>query len=86
MSGVKLTKAEFRALIYLSSQLVFVPGSHIPNGNGHVATGGATASTIHGLRAKRLIEFGKEPQQSIYGYRITPAGRLALSTKTTGGE
>jgi hypothetical protein len=76
---MKLTKAHMRALSYLSSQLTFVSQRSIPNGNGHTSGGGATSQTMAELKREGLVELGKTSIQTHYGYRITPAGRQALS-------
>ncbi len=75
----KLTKRHVRALSYLSSQLTWTPQFSIPDGNGHTTRGGASNETMRELRTEGLVEYGKNPNQSYYGYRITPAGREALS-------
>lgn len=86
MSGVKLTKRHHRAIAYLGSQLTWVQQTWIPDGNGHTSRGGASNATMRDLRDVGYVEYGKDAQQSHYGYRITPAGREALSTKTEGGD
>lgn len=59
----------------------WTPAGSLPDGNGR--TGGATGVTLRELinfEAGALIEYGKEPSHSRYGYRITGLGRTALAS------
>lgn len=76
---MKLTKRHLRALGYLGSQLGWANQTWIPDGNGHTSSGGASNATMRELKHAGYVEYGKEPQHSHYGYRITDAGRAALS-------
>lgn len=53
--------------------------SSIPNGHGHTQPRGATATTLGEMRSFGLIEYGKEPKHSLYGWRITDHGRTVLA-------
>ncbi|MBB3267685.1 hypothetical protein FHW79_005350 [Azospirillum sp. OGB3] len=54
----------------------WVPGSHLPDGNGR--PGGARGEVLTAMKADGFIEYGKEPQQSSFGWKATAAGRSAL--------
>lgn len=62
----------------------WTPGMMLPNGHGH-CTGRhfAKHDTLRAMQEAALIEYGKAPLHSLYGYRITTKGRaaLALSSK-----
>ena len=79
---MKLTKRHLNALKYLATVDGFAPQRSIPDGNGHTSTGGASSATMSDLKTNGLAIYGKEPWHSLYGYRITEAGRQALK----GGE
>ena len=78
----KLTRRHLTVLSFLSHVDGWVAPSRLPDGNNRFC--GASADTLLTLRRESLVEYGKEPAQSLYGYRITPAGRRALQAK--GGE
>lgn len=51
--------------------------ARLPDGNGRHC--GASAGTLTELKRAVLIEYGKEPGHSHYGYRITDLGREAVA-------
>lgn len=52
----------------------------LPDGNGYCdGRRHASGYVLRDLRARGLVEYGKEPQHSLNGYRITDAGRAALA-------
>ncbi|TWH02470.1 hypothetical protein L614_001800000040 [Ochrobactrum sp. J50] len=75
---MKLTKRHLRALKYLATVDGFALQRSTPDGNGHTSTGGASSATMSDLKTNGLVNYGKEPWHSLYGYRITEAGRAAL--------
>jgi hypothetical protein len=75
----KLTKRHVSALSYLAAAGGWRSALSIPNGNGHTSGGGATYATLSELKRYGLIDYGKAEMHSYYGYRITDAGRAALS-------
>ncbi len=58
----------------------WTPGMRLPNGHGHCSGNHhAKGETLRDMRDAGLIEYGKAPKHSLYGYRITDAGRIALA-------
>lgn len=59
----------------------WVAQTRIPDGRGYNTNGRcARGDILRQLRHEGLVEYGKEPLHSLYGYRITPAGLAAIST------
>lgn len=76
----KLSRAERNAMRHLANlQNSWVNPRSIPNGNGHTSSGGANGKMLKSLCEAGLIAWGKAPQHSFYGYRITAAGLAALT-------
>lgn len=65
-------------LEHLAKSNGWVPATQIPNGRGHTVPHGARGDRLSELRKLGLIEYGKEPAHSLYGYRLTEAGRSKL--------
>jgi hypothetical protein len=59
---------------------VYHNGYVLPNGHGHTHPHGATGTTLINMKQAGLIEYGKEPEHSHYGWKITPAGIEALKS------
>jgi hypothetical protein len=59
---------------------VYIAQTKLPNGNGHCMGNKTSASsaTMKELTAAGLVEYGKKPLHSMYGYKITNAGISAL--------
>lgn len=74
--SVKLTPKITNVLRVLSRADGWMVPTALPDGNGRA--GCASGETLRKMQAAGLIEYGKEPAHSLYGYRITTAGRLAL--------
>lgn len=69
-------------LAHLSAQPegVWVPQQSLPDGKGFNTRGRcARGEVLREMRQSDWIEYGKEPQQSLYGYRITPEGKRAFA-------
>jgi len=64
-------------LQYLVDKTDWASGYSLPDGNGRA--GGARGEVLSEMRRLGLIEYGKEPKRSHYGWRITEAGRTALA-------
>lgn len=73
-----MSKANRIILEHLAKVAGWVSPSHIPNGRGYTHPRPARGDRLSELKKLGLIEYGKEPQHSFYGYRITVAGRRAL--------
>ena len=76
---MKLTKRHTIALRYLSRHDHYVAQRSIPDGNGHITGYGASHETMTELKRAGFVEYGRNPNQSYSGYRVTEAGRAALS-------
>ncbi|TKT80031.1 hypothetical protein [Aquamicrobium sp. LC103] len=75
---MKLTRRHLTVLEFLSAIEGWCAPARLPDGNRrHV---GASAHTLTELKRLGFIEYGKEPAHSLYGYRITDAGRAALES------
>lgn len=58
----------------------WTPGNRLPNGHGHCSDlSHASGVTLRDMRDQGLIQYGKDPKHCLCGYRITEAGRQALS-------
>lgn len=58
----------------------WTPGTQLPNGHGYCSDlRNASGVTLRAMRDQGLIEYGRDPQHSHNGYRITDAGRAALA-------
>lgn len=76
---MKLTKRHINVLNYLSSQEGWTSRFRLPDGNGNCSGGrNASEATMSELKKYCFVEYGKDPKHSVYGYRITEAGRKAL--------
>lgn len=73
---MKLSRRHKNVLEFLSRFDGWCPPARLPDGNGRHC--GASAETTRELSRAGLVNYGKEPQHSLYGYRITEAGRRAL--------
>lgn len=82
----KLSRSFRNVLVRLAAcgEGEWVPGMRLPNGHGH-CTGRhyARGTTLRDMCGAGLIEYGKAPKHSLYGYRITDKGRAALSEGST---
>jgi hypothetical protein len=76
----KLTPSYRNVLIELvTTPHAFTAASCLPDGNG--LAGRASDLKLRNMMAAGLIEFGTTGGQSFYGYRITEAGRAALTSE-----
>lgn len=53
----------------------------LPNGHGHTHPRGATGTTLSDMKSFGLIEYGKNPTHSLYGWKITEHGRSVLASE-----
>lgn len=74
---MKLTPS-FRNVLEALSKVPdeYVLANRLPDGNGR--RGGASGIKLKQMKDSGLIEYGKKPQASMYGFRITDAGRRAM--------
>lgn len=79
---MKLTKRHMNALRHLANRGGWTLHSRIPDGNGH-CSGNTCASTetMRELEGFGFVQYGKEPQHSLFGYRITDAIRALEDAK-----
>lgn len=81
--GKSSLKPSYRnVLAHLSAQPdgAWVPQQSLPDGKGFNTCGRcARGEVLREMRQSGWIEYGKEPQHSLYGYRITPEGKRALA-------
>lgn len=73
----KLTRRHLEVLRFLARVEGWVAAMRLPDGNGRFT--GASAKTLKELRDRSLVEYGKAPGHSLYGYRATEAGRAVLT-------
>lgn len=79
---LSLKPRHWRVLDHLErSDPHWVPGNHLPDGNGRLC--GAAGVTLREMKLAGLIEYGKDPAHSHYGYRLTDAGRRRQSPGAT---